>query len=89
MRYYYTYLYNRYKPFTRHVSPCTASPSLHPSLPPPFHRGTLEATSHAAIDAAGLAPGGVHALEAIRLEPRELLGALPGVTAGDRPVTVR
>ena len=66
----FTYIYNSFTthvPFPRHgFSKATCI------------RGALEAPSHAAIDAAGLAPGGVHALEAVRLEAGELLGAFPG-----------
>ena len=38
--------------------------------------GALESPTHAAIDASGLAPSRVHALEAVCLEARELLRAL-------------
>ena len=38
--------------------------------------GTLESSAHTAIDASGLAPGWVHALEAISLEASELLRSL-------------
>ena len=38
--------------------------------------GTLESAAHTTIDASGLAPCWVHALEAIGLEPGELLGSL-------------
>jgi len=38
--------------------------------------GTLESSAHTTIDASGLAPCWVHTLEAISLEPGELLGSL-------------
>ena len=37
-------------------------------------RHALEPPANAAIDTAGLAPSGVHALEAVRLEAPELCG---------------